>query len=157
MSTLTDHTYCRSCGTDLPDDTDVCPECGVNVRTDDVGTPTAYCRTCGEEIKAAAEICPHCGVRQRSPPGSATADLSAFVAENRAIVAAAASFFLPGLGQLVNEEVGKGIVVFVAFLAATFSLVVLVGFLAVPVVWAYGVYDAYVTGKRLQEEYRATY
>ncbi|MFC7154684.1 zinc ribbon domain-containing protein [Halomarina halobia] len=145
--------YCRSCGTELAPEAEVCTECGVNVRTVEVGTPTAYCRDCGEEIRTAAEICPHCGVRQRPAPAAST-DLTGFVEENRAFVAAAASFLLPGLGQIVNGEVGKGIVVFGLFLLSAFSMLALVGFLAVPIVWAYGVYDAYTTGKRLEEEGR---
>ncbi|WP_254544340.1 double zinc ribbon domain-containing protein [Halomarina pelagica] len=150
--------YCRSCGTELATEAEVCVECGVNVRTDDVGTPTAYCRDCGEEIKAAAEICPHCGVRQRRAPTTSSdlvSDVERAVKENRALVAAVASFLWPGVGQLVNGEVVKGLVLLVLFPVAAFTIVFGIGFVLAPAVWLYAVYDAYTTGERLQEEYRA--
>ncbi|WP_254534603.1 double zinc ribbon domain-containing protein [Halomarina litorea] len=152
MSSTTER-YCRACGESVAPDTDVCPHCGVGTRTTDVGTPMAYCRDCGEEIRSAAEICPHCGVRQQPAPasfGSVESDLESLFRRNRGVVAAVASFFFPGLGQLLNREVVKGLLVFVGFVAASFSIVFGVGLILAPAVFVYGVYDAYRTGKRLE-------
>lgn len=155
MSSTTTDRYCRACGESVAADTEICPHCGVGTRTTDVGTPMAYCRDCGEEIRAAAEICPNCGVRQRPAPsslGSVESDLESFFRRNRGIVAALASFFLPGLGQLLNREILKGLLVFLGFLAASFSIVFGVGVILAPLVFVYGVYDAYRTGRELEVE-----
>jgi len=154
--------YCRACGGSVAPDGELCRACGVATDTVEVGGQTAYCRDCGEEIRAAAEICPRCGVRQRPRPPSTggagtetlTDDLERFVRENRGLVAAVASFLFPGLGQLLNGEVVKAIVVFALFVLATFAIVVGVGLLATPIVYGYAVYDAYRTGRRLEPHSR---
>lgn len=56
---------------------------------------------------------------------------------SRPFVAAVLSVLLPGLGQVFNKQLGKGLVVF--FLS----------FLVIP--YIYGVIDAYVVAKRQQE------
>ncbi len=56
---------------------------------------------------------------------------------SRPVVAAVLSVLLPGLGQVFNKQLGKGLVVFV------------LSFLVIP--YLYGVIDAYVVAKRQQE------
>lgn len=164
MSATTQERYCRACGETVAPDAEVCPACGVATDAVEVGDGPVYCRDCGEGIRAAAEICPHCGIRQRPRPrpgaplgepgagdlGAVTDDLERFVRENRGLVAAVASFLFPGLGQLLNGEVVKAVVVFTAFVLATFSVVVGVGLIATPIVYVYAIYDAYRTGRRLE-------
>jgi TM2 domain-containing membrane protein YozV len=58
-----------------------------------------------------------------------------------------ASFLVPGLGQLVNGEIGKGIVFLLAYLAAIVSVVLLIGFVLVPVLWVWAMVDAYRSAK----------
>lgn len=70
------------------------------------------------------------------------------------IVPAACSFFVPGVGQLINGETDKAIGVFAVYAVAG------AGFIgAIPIVgwaaglvagatWLYGVADAYVQGKK---------
>lgn len=145
--------YCRACGSPLSEHADVCPDCGVAPDVDDVGGETAYCRACGEEIKAAAEICPHCGVRQRPRPSSgATSDLESLFYENRGLVAAVASFFFPGLGQILNGQVLKGALLFVVFTASAFAILVGIGLVTTPLLLVYAVYDAYTVGRDLEAQ-----
>ena len=59
-----------------------------------------------------------------------------------------ASFFFPGLGQLVNGQVGKGIAMFVAYLVSLALLFVFVGFLLVPAIWIWSMVDAYSGAKQ---------
>ena len=59
-----------------------------------------------------------------------------------------ASFFLPGLGQLVNGQAAKGILVFVMWVLSLASILVLVGFLLAPVVWVWSMVDAYSDARR---------
>lgn len=113
------------------------------------GPDEVYCRHCGEVISAQAEICPECGVRQRDPPTSSLDSLLDEVTEGgNPFVAALASALLPGLGQLYNRELTKGLVVFTAAIFAAFSMAVFVGFLLYPAVWVYAIYDAYRVAER---------
>ena len=58
------------------------------------------------------------------------------------------SFFLPGLGQLINGQVGKGIAMFVAYLVSLVLLFVLIGFVLVPAIWIWSMVDAYGGAKQ---------
>lgn len=103
-----------------------------------------YCRDCGDIIDERAEICPHCGVRQRSPPRSTPSSaLDDVLAGGNPFVAAVLSALLPGLGQIYNRELGKGLAIMVGSFLAAVSALVLVGFVLFPAIWLYAVYDAY--------------
>lgn len=69
------------------------------------------------------------------------------VAPKNAGVALLASFFLPGLGQFVNGEAGKGVGFLIAYVVGWASVAVLVGLVVVPVVWVWGMVDAYQSAK----------
>jgi TM2 domain-containing membrane protein YozV len=59
-----------------------------------------------------------------------------------------ASFFIPGLGSLINGSIGMGIVIFVAFIVACVSITFLIGLLLAPAVWVWGMIDAYQGAKK---------
>lgn len=99
-----------------------------------VSGDTVYCRDCGSEIAARAEICPECGIRQQ-PPDTDDSGTDAGIA-------AAASFVIPGLGQVVNGEVTKGIALGVLTVGLALTGIGLI--LAIPI-WLWLVYDAYRT------------
>jgi len=63
-------------------------------------------------------------------------------------LALAASFLVPGLGQLINGDIAKGVVFFVAYVVGIVAVIVLVGFLIVPVVWIWAMVDAYSSAKQ---------
>ncbi len=89
----------------------------------------AYCSSCGEIIKKEAEICPKCGVRQKKAPSSGKERKEPWLA-------ALASLIIPGLGQIYNEDsFGKAALIFCT------------SWLFLP--WIYGIYDAYVTAKKI--------
>lgn len=69
------------------------------------------------------------------------------VAPKSAGVALLASFFLPGLGQFVNGDAGKGVGFLVAYVVGWVSVALLVGIVVVPVVWVWGMVDAYQSAK----------
>lgn len=113
------------------------------------GPDEAFCRDCGAVISRAAEICPECGVRQRDPPKSGLdAALEDVLEGGNPFVAAVLSALFPGLGQIYNRELEKGLVVIVASLVALLSALVLVGFVLYPAVWVYAIYDAYTVADR---------
>ncbi len=111
---------------------------------------TAFCRNCGEEIAAAAEICPECGVglQPASSTGSALDDV---LDGGNPFVAAALSAFVPGLGQIYNRELERGIAFIVASVLAGLSVAILVGIVLYPIVWIYAIYDAYTRAERIEE------
>jgi len=108
------------------------------------GPDEVFCRDCGEIISERAEICPACGVRQRPPPTSSTESaLEDLLEGGNPFVAAVLSALFPGLGQLYNRELERGIAFIVGGMTAAFSALVLVGFILYPVVWLFSIYDAY--------------
>lgn len=94
-------------------------------------TETKFCSKCGEKIDIEAEICPKCGVRQA---------LSKSIKEDKKEpwLAALASFFIPGLGQLyTRQSFGKAALIFCT------------SWLILP--WIYGIYDAYRKAEEMNE------
>jgi len=57
-------------------------------------------------------------------------------------LAVVASFFIPGLGSMLNEKVGKGIGILAAYVVAVILIFFLIGFLATPAVWIWGMVAA---------------
>lgn len=113
------------------------------------GPDEVFCRDCGAVISERAEICPECGVRQRAPPRSSVDSTLDDVFEGgNPFVAAVLSAVFPGLGQIYNRELEKGIAIIVASFLAALSALVLIGFLLFPLVWLYAIYDAYTVADR---------
>lgn len=115
---------------------------------------TVYCRECGAEIRRAAEICPECGVRQRAPPSSPAVE--SLLDGRNPLIAAVLSAVFPGLGHIYAREIDMGLFFAVAFLLAVLSLTVLVGFVLVPAIWLYALYDAAKSAERRDEELTET-
>lgn len=98
---------------------------------------TKFCINCGEKIDSRAEICPHCGVRIKRSW------------EKNSGIAAILSFFVPGLGQIYNGEIGKGLILIASIFISMILMIILVGFLMYLVIWVYSIYDAYNTAERI--------
>ena len=113
---------------------------GYNMEID---TGEVYCFSCGEVIKAEAEICPKCGVRQKTNP---------LIQMKNPGIAAIASFFFAGLGQIYNGEIGKGLLLIIVQTVNVFLMFVIIGFFTYPIVWIYGIYDAYTTAEKINVE-----
>jgi TM2 domain-containing membrane protein YozV len=121
---------------------------------------TKFCQHCGKKINTEAEICPKCGVRVKEAP--------THTQKKSTGLAALLSFFISGLGQIYNGEIGKGIIFIIiyiffglivvsSFLASSFALGLLVSLNIVTVslaiayflFWIYCIYDAYETAEKL--------
>ncbi|AKB76345.1 hypothetical protein MSLAZ_3084 [Methanosarcina lacustris Z-7289] len=103
-------------------------------------TEQTFCRTCGAEILEKSEICPKCGVRQFG------------VIQNQIKnpgFAAVASFLWVGLGQIYNGEIGKGLLFMVIQIVNALLVFIVIGLVTFPVFWAYGIYDAYKTAEKI--------
>ena len=95
---------------------------------------TKFCQNCGETIDAKAVICPKCGVKTTPHFGEKNPGLAAVL-----------SFLIVGLGQVYNGQIGKGLVLIIFYFVSIVLCFVLIGFVLVPILWIYGVYDAYNT------------
>jgi TM2 domain-containing membrane protein YozV len=64
-------------------------------------------------------------------------------------LAAVLSFLVPGLGQIYNGQIAKGLVIVVVQLINVALTNVLIGFVFYPIVLVYAVFDAYRTAQRI--------
>lgn len=103
-----------------------------------------FCANCGNEIDEKAEICPKCGVRVKQFPVHGEMKSSG--------IAVILSFFITGLGQIYNGQIGKGILFIIIGFILALSFSILIGFLLFPLFWIYNMYDAYETAERINLE-----
>ncbi|QWZ06779.1 hypothetical protein KRR39_14695 [Nocardioides panacis] len=54
-----------------------------------------------------------------------------------------ASFFLPGLGSMINGEAGKGVAILLCWIVSWVLTIVLIGFLGLLGFWIWGMVDGY--------------
>jgi TM2 domain-containing membrane protein YozV len=64
-------------------------------------------------------------------------------------LAAVLSFFWTGLGQIYNGQIGKGILFMIAFGVSFLLMFILIGFITTPVLWIYGMWDAYKSAEKI--------
>jgi len=76
------------------------------------------------------------------------------VAEKSPGLAAVLSFFWAGLGQIYNGEISKGIVMMVAYAVSCFLMAIVIGFFTTPILWIYGMVDAYRTAEKFNAALR---
>lgn len=67
-------------------------------------------------------------------------------------LAAVGSFFFSGLGQIYNGEIKKGLLLIFIQVINVLLCLVLIGFITYPITWAYGIYDAYKTAEKLNNQ-----
>ena len=92
---------------------------------------------------------PPAAVPQRyAAPGRAPYGYPPQVAPKSPGLALLGSFFVPGLGQLMNGDAGKGVLLFFLYVLSFFLMFVLIGFLTAPAVWVWGMVDAYGGAQR---------
>ena len=103
--------YCRNCGADLSmqDRYPVCIICRKGK-----GRGDKYCAYCGAELSApGAERCDACG--RLTGPEDPKKPITPEMARFRPIYAALLSLVMPGMGQAMNYQLVKGVVVFLAY------------------------------------------
>jgi TM2 domain-containing membrane protein YozV len=65
------------------------------------------------------------------------------------------SFFIMGLGQIYNGQIGKGIMFIVLYAISWLLMFVFVGFITTPILWIWGMVDANRSAKRINEKIAA--
>jgi len=53
------------------------------------------------------------------------------------------SFFVPGVGSMINGDVNRGVVILVGYIVSCILVIVLIGFFGVIGFWVWGMVDAY--------------
>lgn len=87
------------------------------------------------------------GASEATPaPISVTIDQTSIA--KSAGLAAVLSAIWPGLGQIYNGEIGKGVATMVIQMINFILLFVLIGFLTGFIVWVWAIYDAYTVAER---------
>lgn len=67
-------------------------------------------------------------------------------------IAAVLSFFWTGVGQIYNGQILKGIFLIILQGINSLLMFVFIGFITYPIVWIWGMFDAYKTAERLNRE-----
>ena len=134
-----------------------------------------FCSGCGHQMDAGQQFCPGCGLKNPAPQPTgmvATAGTGVapaqqipaqqiasqqiiVVAEKSPGLAAVLSFFWAGLGQIYNGEITKGIVLIVAYVVSCVLIALVIGFITTPILWIYGMVDAYRTAEKFNAALRA--
>jgi len=110
-----------------------------------------YCPQCGSQSPAGATFCARCGTHVQSGAPLRTVSLS----EKNAGLAAVLSFFWCGLGQIYNGQIAKGVTMVVCYFISFLLFFVLLGFLTTPVLWIWGMVDAYQTAEKMNTAMRS--
>jgi TM2 domain-containing membrane protein YozV len=105
----------------------------------------------GASILREAAICVHCGIAQ---PGAERHGESLYVhsAPKNSGVAAVLSFFWPGLGQVYNGDIGKG--VFLILLCIVLAFIPIIGWLVILMLWVLAMCDAYSRAESINHQAR---
>jgi len=68
-------------------------------------------------------------------------------------LAAILSFLIPGLGQMYNGEIGKGVMIIIVQVVNIALMAIIIGFITGPTVMIWAIYDAYKTAERINQQY----
>lgn len=158
-----DTKYCRNCGSELISGGEFCQKCGTKVAEPSIppqgsGYATKHCVNCGAQMDARAEICPKCGVRVAPTPSFQNQPAQPYPPYQAAQplkspgLAAVLSLIIPGLGQIYNGEIGKGLAMVIVSIIMWVLVWLLIPFLVIIVLWVYGIYDAYKKAERINAD-----
>lgn len=64
-------------------------------------------------------------------------------------VTAVFSFFIPGLGQIYNGELGKGLIIVAVTIISLKLTIIYIGFFILIPLWIWTIYDAYRTAEKI--------
>jgi len=116
-------------------------------------TDKEYCQNCGEELPykqgewptSLPKICPSCGVRVKDPIryGGREGQGRTHIAGLKNPLLAAILSIIPGLGQVYNGQIIKGVIFLIGTLIG--AILIIPGI----IIWAYGIYHAYKTAKQM--------
>lgn len=85
---------------------------------------------------------------EKSKPEQPTPPFQQPKKKSKPIIAAILSFFWSGVGQIYNGQIRKGLILIAGQMINAALMFVLIGFITYPLVWIWGIYDAYKTADR---------
>lgn len=85
--------YCRNCGSELPENATVCPRCGTMC-----GNGTAFCPHCGKPVAPGDVFCNECGEKLPEQKNNYGVGPEAKVAEKSKLTAGLLGIFLGAFG-----------------------------------------------------------
>ncbi len=91
--------HCTNCNETIDSKAEICPKCGVRTFT-----VKNYCPECGSSVTANQALCVKCGATLEAPKQTITSNYS-----YSPLLMGIASFFIPGLGQMIMGQVKKGL------------------------------------------------
>jgi TM2 domain-containing membrane protein YozV/ribosomal protein L40E len=103
-----------------------------------------YCPECGAKVKEKAVVCVKCGISLKDLKESSEGREGERKSSG---IAAVLSFFFPGLGQIYNGQIGKGILFIILSGILILLMFVLIGIPLYLIFWIYNIYDAYKTAE----------
>lgn len=112
-----------------------------------------YCPNCGIGIRPDWVQCPKCLKPLNYGDSRGSQNRSYYPKEKIKDpgIAAILSFFIVGLGQIYNGEIGKGIVLIILYGLAWVLSFLLIGIPMLLILWFYGIVNAYNTAKEINE------
>ena len=122
--------YCTYCASDISEHAEICPNCGVRKFT-----VHNYCHSCGSETRSVQDMCTSCGIILKAPKGL------------HPLVPTLLTCICPGVGQIINNQLGKGILCIILFVISIF-IPYMVGIFTVGILL---LIDAYLIGKKQYE------
>lgn len=139
---LESEAYCPDCG--KPTGITVCPNCRQKSVNEDYCSVCGYkinkniktCTNCGSKVDADAKICAYCG---------------AGVANKSPVIALVLSLLFPGLGQFYNNQNRKAVILIAGYVVSVILCLILIGVIPAIVIWIYGMYDAFVSAKAIND------
>lgn len=145
-------------------------KCYVHSETDSIGVCTRcgknVCSGCSMELdgKLVCKTCAEGMIRSSQAPPQAqpyVAQPGGIVKYKEPLLSAILSLFIPGLGQIYNGQVMKGIIILALYVGlwavSGVLMFVLIGFctMLLPVVlWLYAIYDGYVVAGKINRGQR---
>jgi TM2 domain-containing membrane protein YozV len=67
------------------------------------------------------------------------------------VMGAVVNFFFPGVGHMILGKVGMGIAIFCAYLVSLVLCFFIIGFILLPIIVIWSIYDAYTYAKKYNE------
>jgi len=71
-------------------------------------------------------------------------------------IATVLSFFVMGLGQIYNGQIGKGVLFIVLYIISWVLIYAVVGFVTTPILWIWGMVDANKSAQKINERIAAS-
>lgn len=112
-----------------------------------LGLDEKFCPACGKIIQKEVGFCPECDAPQTA--SEVVKEPARPVEIKNSILAAVASFVIPGLGQIYNGQIMKGLILIVLALFSAALFPFLIGFATYFIIWIFSIYDAYQTAEKI--------